>query len=85
MLQGFSGSLFSWDHSVNTFRAKSGVYVNHLSLKSLHSLLNHFIHAATCLQLVEIIVNKVETIVSKPPPTLKAFVCSASAWLKVCV
>ncbi|KAK7283318.1 hypothetical protein RIF29_12752 [Crotalaria pallida] len=85
MLQGFSGSLFSWDRSANTFRCKSRVYVSHLSLKSLHSLLNHFIHAATCLQLVEIIVNKVETtIVSKPPPppTLKAFACSASAWLK---
>ncbi|KAE9609391.1 hypothetical protein Lal_00020252 [Lupinus albus] len=83
MLQGFSGYLFCWDHSANTFRCKSEVYVSHLSLKSLHSLLNHFIHAATCLQLVEIVVKKVETIGSKPlPPTLMAFMCSASAWLK---
>ncbi|KAJ1387927.1 Gamma-tubulin complex component protein [Sesbania bispinosa] len=82
ILQGFSGSLFSWDHSGSSFRAKSGVYVTHLSLKSLHSLLNQFIHAATCLQLVEITLNKVENAVAKPPPTLKAFASSASAWLK---
>lgn len=56
--------------------------MTHLSLKSLHSLLNQFIHAATCLQLVEITVKKIETAVPRPPPTLKAFVTSASAWLK---
>ncbi|XP_004501597.1 uncharacterized protein [Cicer arietinum] len=82
MLQGFSTSLFSWDHSGNCFRINSGVHVTHLSLKSLHSLLNQFIHAATCLQLVEITVKKIETAVPRPPPTLKAFVTSASAWLK---
>ncbi|KAK7351669.1 hypothetical protein VNO77_11274 [Canavalia gladiata] len=82
MLQGFSGPLFFWDNSGKCFRAKSGVYVSHLSHKSLHSLLNQFIHAATCLQLVEITLNKVKTVVPKPPPTLKAFASSASAWLK---
>ncbi|XP_061343178.1 uncharacterized protein LOC133289290 isoform X2 [Gastrolobium bilobum] len=82
MLQGFSSTLFCWDSSGYIFRAKNGVYVSHLSQKSLHSLLNQFIHAATCLQLVEITVNKIETAVAKPPPTLKAFACSASAWLK---
>ncbi|KAI9113348.1 hypothetical protein K1719_015873 [Acacia pycnantha] len=82
MLQGFSGSLFFWDHVGNFFRVKNGIYLTHLSQTSLHSLLNQFIHAATCLQLVEITINKVETSVPKPPPTLKAFVCSASAWLK---
>ncbi|XP_028757687.1 uncharacterized protein LOC114716793 isoform X2 [Neltuma alba] len=82
MLQGFSGSLFFWDHVGNNFRVKSGIYLTHLSQRSLHSLLNQFMHAATCLQLVEITVNKVEKSVPKPPPTLKAFVCSASAWLK---
>ncbi|TKY75103.1 Gamma-tubulin complex component 5 [Spatholobus suberectus] len=82
MLQGFSGSLFSWDNRANSFRAKSGVYVSHLSQKSLHSLLNQFIHAATCLQLVGITLNRVETAVPKPPPTLNAFACSASACLK---
>ncbi|XP_027354208.1 gamma-tubulin complex component 5 [Abrus precatorius] len=82
MLQGFSGSLFSWDNSGNRFRAKSGIYVSHLSQNSLHSLLNQFIHAATCLQLVDITLNRVETAVPKPPPTLKAFASSASAWLK---
>ncbi|KAH1244403.1 Gamma-tubulin complex component 5 [Glycine max] len=58
MLQGFSGPLFFWDKSANSFRAKSGVYVSHLSQKSLHSLLNQFIHAATCLQLVAITLDK---------------------------
>lgn len=85
MLQGFSGSLFFWDHNGNTFRVKSGIYLSHLSQTSLHSLLNQFMYAATCLQLVEITVNRVETSFPKPPPTLKGFVCSASAWLKVCL
>lgn len=85
MLQGFSGSLFFWDHIGNTFRVKSGIYLSHLSQTSLHSLLNQFMYAATCLQLVEITVNKVETSVPKRPPTLKGFLCSASAWLKVCL
>ncbi|KAL5189675.1 Gamma-tubulin complex component 5 [Glycine soja] len=75
MLQGFSGPPFFWDKNANIFRAKSGVYVSHLSQKSLHSLLNQFIHAATCLQLVAITLNKVETAVPKSPPTLNAFVC----------
>ncbi|KAL2346376.1 hypothetical protein Fmac_000376 [Flemingia macrophylla] len=82
MLQGFSCSLFSWDNTSNCFRAKSGVYVNHLSQKSLHCLLNQFIHAATCLQLVGISLAKVVTALPKPPPTLNAFACSASECLK---
>ncbi|XP_045823058.1 gamma-tubulin complex component 5 [Trifolium pratense] len=82
MLQGFSSSLFSWDHIENRFRVKNGVYVTHLSLNSLHSLLNQFIHAATCLQLVEITIKKIEIAVPSPPPTLRAFVTSASEWLK---
>ncbi|KAK7310875.1 hypothetical protein RJT34_08648 [Clitoria ternatea] len=82
MLQGFSGSLFSWDKIGTTFHAKNGVYVSHLSQKSLHSLLNQFIHAATCLQLVDITLNGVETASPKSPPTLKAFASSASSWLK---
>ncbi|CAJ1973361.1 unnamed protein product [Sphenostylis stenocarpa] len=82
MLQGFSGPLFSWDKSENSFRAKSGVYVSHLSQKSLHSLLNQFIHAATCLQFVAITLDKVESAVPKSPPTLNAFASSASACLE---
>jgi len=83
MLQGFSSSLFSWNHNENRFRINNGVYVTHLSLKSLHSLLNQFLHAATCLQIVEITVKKVETAVPRPNPTFNAFVASASSWLKV--
>ncbi|XLR28155.1 hypothetical protein S83_056055 [Arachis hypogaea] len=82
MLQGFSGSLFFWDHSANSFCSKSGIYLSHLSQRSLNSLLTQFIHAATCLQLVEITIDKVEAAAAKPPPTLKAFASSALAWLK---
>ncbi|BAT77818.1 uncharacterized protein HKW66_Vig0095610 [Vigna angularis] len=82
ILQGFSGPLFSWDKSANSFRAKSGVYVSHLSQKSLHSILNQFIHAATCLQSVAITLDKIESAVPKSPPTLNAFASSASACLQ---
>ncbi|KAI4316746.1 hypothetical protein L6164_024694 [Bauhinia variegata] len=82
MLQGFSGSLFFWDHTGKSFRVKSRIYLSHLSQTSLHTLLNQFMYAATCLQLVDIALNKVENSVKSPPPTLKAFVSSSSAWLK---
>ncbi|KAL6317916.1 hypothetical protein AAG906_030956 [Vitis piasezkii] len=51
-------------------------------LKSLHVILNQFMYAATCLKLVEILINKVEKSVRQSPPTLKAFACSISTWLK---
>lgn len=60
MLQGFSSSLFYWDQDGNSFQVKSGIHVSHLSYSSLHALVHQFMHAATCLQLVEIIVNKIE-------------------------
>ncbi|XP_057973341.1 uncharacterized protein LOC131161533 [Malania oleifera] len=82
ILQGFSSSLFYWDHSEQRFRAKIGIYVSHLSLKSLHAILNKFLYAATCLQLVEVLVDKLETSARLLPPTLMAFSCSVSAWLK---
>ncbi|CBI19579.3 unnamed protein product, partial [Vitis vinifera] len=82
ILQGFSSSLFYWDHAGQSFQAKSGIYVTHLSLKSLHVILNQFMYAATCLKLVEILINKVEKSVRQSPPTLKAFACSISTWLK---
>lgn len=85
MLQGFSSSLFYWDQSEGSFNAKTGIYVGHLSHTSLVTILNQFMYAATCLQLVEIVVNKVETSVRLPPPTLRAFTCSVYAWLKVCI
>lgn len=85
ILQGFSSSLFYWDHAGQSFQAKSGIYVTHLSLKSLHVILNQFMYAATCLKLVEILINKVEKSVRQSPPTLKAFACSISTWLKVCI
>ncbi|XP_059453024.1 uncharacterized protein LOC132183672 isoform X2 [Corylus avellana] len=81
MLQGRSSSLFYWDQSEGSFNAKTGIYVAHLSHTSLVTILNQFMYAATCLQLVEILINKVETSV-RFPPTLRAFTCSVSAWLK---
>ncbi|PON38096.1 Gamma-tubulin complex component protein [Parasponia andersonii] len=81
MLQGFSGSLFYWDNDEKRFRAKAGIYVAHLSQTSLHAVVNQFVYAATCLQLVGIMVAKVEKW-TRSPPTLRAFSCSASAWLR---
>lgn len=84
MLQGFSSSFFYWDQSGQSFCVKSGLYVTHLSQKSLHGILNQFIYAATCLKLVEIVVCRVETSMRTNSPTLRAFSSSVSAWLKVC-
>lgn len=83
ILQGLSSSLFCWDNVRLTYLAKSGIYVTHLSQKSLHVILNQFMYAATCLRLVEVVVNKVESSFRLPSPTLRAFSCSVSAWLKV--
>ncbi|TXG52340.1 hypothetical protein EZV62_021509 [Acer yangbiense] len=82
ILQGFSSSLFYLDNIGQTFRVKSGIYVTHLSQKSLHVLLNQFTYAATCLKLVEIVVCRVDSSVRIDSPTLRAFSCSVSAWLK---
>ncbi|KAK2992321.1 hypothetical protein RJ640_020314, partial [Escallonia rubra] len=82
-LQGSSSSVFYWNHIGQTYCAKPGIYVAHLSRKSLHAILDQFIYAATCLQLVDVVVNKVEVSVRSPPPTLRAFSCSISAWLRM--
>ncbi|XAR61839.1 hypothetical protein NMG60_11016363 [Bertholletia excelsa] len=82
ILQGLSSSLFYWDNIRQSFHVKSGIYVSHLSQTSLHGILNQFSYAATCLKLVENVVNKVEISVSLPLPTLRAFTSSVSAWLK---
>lgn len=84
MLQGFSSSLFYWDQNRVSFQVKSGLHVNHLSHTSLHAIVHQFMYAATCLQLVEVLVNKIEKSVKLPPPTLRAFACSVSSWLTVC-
>lgn len=84
MLQGLSSSLFYWDESVRSFCVKTGIYVTHLSQKSVHVILNQFIYAATCLKLVEISVTRVETTGRINSPTLRAFSSAVSAWLKVC-
>ncbi|XP_039002538.1 gamma-tubulin complex component 5 isoform X2 [Hibiscus syriacus] len=81
MLQGFSGSLFYWDQKGQRFCVRSGIYVSHLSQSSLGVILNQFMYAATCLELVQITVSKVETQL-RSPPTLRAFVSSVSSWLE---
>ncbi|PQM39606.1 gamma-tubulin complex component 5-like isoform X1 [Prunus yedoensis var. nudiflora] len=81
MLQGFSSSLFYWDQNGKSFQVKSGLHVNHLSHTSLQAIVHQFMYAATCLQLVEVIVNKIEKSAKLPPPTLRAFACSVSSWL----
>ncbi|KAK3025229.1 hypothetical protein RJ639_044577, partial [Escallonia herrerae] len=81
-LQGSSSSVFYWNDIGQTYCAKPGIYVAHLSRKSLHAILDQFIYAATCLQLVDVVVNKVKVSVRSPPPTLRAFSCSISAWLR---
>lgn len=80
-LQGLSSPLFYWDLSRQMFCAKKGIYLTHLSHTGLHVLLSQFMYAATCLKLVDALVNRMETSV-KLPPTLRAFSCSVSAWLK---
>ncbi|GLT50023.1 hypothetical protein SLA2020_235370 [Shorea laevis] len=82
MLQGFSCSLLYWDEIAQRFCVKNGIYVTHLSHSSLHELLSQFLYTATCLKLVEILVTKVENHFRSPPPTLRAFASSISAWLK---
>lgn len=82
MLQGFSGSLFYWDEKQRRFCVTRGIYVTHLSQLSLGAILNQFLYAATCLELVQTVVSKVEAQLRSPPPTLRAFASSVSSWLK---
>ncbi|GMH04061.1 hypothetical protein Nepgr_005900 [Nepenthes gracilis] len=81
ILQGNCSSLFYWDQISRHFHAKAGIYVTHLSLSSLHVILNQFLYAATCLRLVEDVVNKIKASLTSPP-TLRAFANSVSTWLK---
>uniref|UniRef100_A0A2P2M756 Gamma-tubulin complex component n=3 Tax=Rhizophora mucronata TaxID=61149 RepID=A0A2P2M756_RHIMU len=82
MIQGFSGSLFYWDHAEQSFCVVgSGVYVTHLSRTSLSNLLHQFLYAATCLKLVEGLVSRVEKS-GTCVPTLRAFASLVSQWLK---
>lgn len=82
ILQGFSSSLFYWDHSGHCFRIQSGIYVSHLSKTGLYGFLDQFMFAATCLKLVEFSVNRVEKYGGSPSPTLRAFACSVSSCLR---
>ncbi|XP_075479256.1 uncharacterized protein LOC142520142 isoform X1 [Primulina tabacum] len=82
MVQGLSGSIFYWDDKKHCFCVQNGIYVAHLSQMSLHRVLNQFMFAANCLKVVDIVVNKIQKSKSLPPPTLRAFASSVSAWLR---
>ncbi|CAA0806250.1 Spc97 / Spc98 family of spindle pole body (SBP) component [Striga hermonthica] len=81
MLQGLASSLFSWNETRQCFHYKKGIFLNCLSQTSLYRILDQFSYAATCLRLVDIMVNKIEKSKSSTPPTLRAFSCSVSTWL----
>lgn len=82
LLQGFSSPLFDWRETEGgdgySYRVKNGLYVSHLSETSLGMALDEFMYSATCLKLVEITLSNIIS----PPPTLRAFVSSASACLR---
>ncbi|KAK1392487.1 Gamma-tubulin complex component [Heracleum sosnowskyi] len=82
ILQGFSSSLFYWDKNEKSYRVKNGIFLSHLSRSSLHAILGQFVYSATCLRLVELVVDKVEKYIESPMPTLSAFTCCVAAWLK---
>lgn len=82
ILQGFSSSIFYWGKNEQSYCTNYGIFVTHLSHTSLHAILGQFTYSATCLRMVEIVVNKVETYVKSQHPTLRAFTCSVSAWLR---
>ncbi|XP_021771134.1 gamma-tubulin complex component 5-like isoform X1 [Chenopodium quinoa] len=81
ILQGNSSPLFVWDDNQCRFYVKTGMYVSHLSQTSLHDVLHQFLYAATCLRLVELVVERIEK-EGKYFPTLRAFGSSVSSWLK---
>lgn len=81
VLQGFETSWFYWDSDVPWYREKAGIYVAHLSLTGLRSLLSPFLFTATCLKQVELFVGKVRMQHHKIP-TLDAFASSVDSWLK---
>lgn len=83
MLQGLSSNLFYWDHRRMCFLAKPGIHVLHLSTSSLHGILGQFGYAATCLKLVDLIIERVNACPRSPPPTLRAFASSVSSWVLV--
>lgn len=81
ILQGNSSALFEWVEVDHRFYVKVGIYVTHLSLTSLHDVLNQFLYAATCLRLIEVVIGRIEKS-GRSFPTLRAFSSAASAWLK---
>ena len=82
VIQGFETSLLYWDSNVPGYREKAGIYVMHLSLTGLRSVLSPLLFASTCLKEVELFVRKVR-MRSHRIPTLDAFASSIDSWLTV--
>ncbi|OEL34718.1 hypothetical protein BAE44_0004266 [Dichanthelium oligosanthes] len=80
VLQGFETPLLYWDSNVPGYREKAGIYVGHLSLTGLRSVLSPLLFAATCLKKVELFVGKVR-MHHHGIPTLDAFASSVDSWL----
>ncbi|CAN6343619.1 unnamed protein product [Urochloa humidicola] len=80
VLQGFETSLLYWDSNVPGYCEKAGIYVTHLSLTGLRSVLSPLLFAATCLKEVELFVRKVR-MRRHGIPTLDAFASSVDSWL----
>ncbi|KAL6847272.1 hypothetical protein ACP4OV_023125 [Aristida adscensionis] len=80
VLQGFETALLSWDGGAAAYRGKAGVYVPHLSVAGLTSLLGPFLFAATCLKRVELVVAKARAC-RRGTPTLDAFASAVDSWL----
>jgi gamma-tubulin complex component 5 len=80
VIQGFETSLLYWDSNVPGYREKAGIYVMHLSLTGLRSVLSPLLFASTCLKEVELFVRKVRMCPHRIP-TLDAFASSIDSWL----
>lgn len=80
VMHGFETSWLYWDGDAHGYREKAGIYVGHLSLTGLASLLRPFLFAATCLKQVELFVGNVRKR-RHGIPTLDAFASSVDSWL----
>ncbi|CAN8277832.1 unnamed protein product [Cochlearia groenlandica] len=80
-LQGLSSPYISWHQNSQAFITNSEIRLSHLSDTSLHALLSGFVYAATCLKIVESIVDGINSSL-KSSPTLMAFSNSVSSWLE---
>ncbi|KAL3696355.1 hypothetical protein R1sor_010431 [Riccia sorocarpa] len=90
VLQGYSTYSLPWDEEAQQFYVRKGLYVEHLSQSSLHSILQIFCRAATSFRRVELFVRRVRRdteyswlkSVSQSYPILEAFANAISMRLE---